>query len=54
MRIHNIWFCNSNEYPQHVFLETYEKYIPDTHSYLDLWSTSPVQNLGQVQLEIKA
>ena len=26
----------SNEYPQYVFLEKKEKYLPDTHSYLDL------------------
>ena len=26
----------SNEYPQHMFLSKNKKYLPDTHSYLDL------------------
>ena len=28
----------SNEYPQHIFLwKNKKKYLPDTHSYLNLW-----------------
>ena len=28
----------SNEYPQHMFLSRNKKILPDTQSYLDLWS----------------
>ena len=31
---HNIYWGASNEFPQHMFLEKYEKYYVDTPSYL--------------------
>ena len=38
------------EYPQCVFVKKQEKYLPDTHSYLDLWLPT-WRNLGSLVIQ---